>query len=149
MTGLRRFSPSCSNSPHAVDGDGDLLTLEIGRTQELTWIIVVNVGHNGLPCCGVSYSRSWRHQVRRRCRRFPWYPNGCKIVSGEPPQRHAPSNRPTPALSGLPPGSRFRLLRWRRLGEEQVLGGEAFCRDVATDQFDALLPLGFGHRRGG
>src|SRR5262249_12509902 len=98
-------------------------------------------------CIG-SCSCSWRHQIRRRRRRFPWYGNGCKVVSSEPPPRHAPSNRPAPALSGPPPSKRIRFFWWRGLGEEEILGSETLSRDAAVDQFDALPLLGFGHRRG-
>src|SRR5262249_28379525 len=132
---------------HAVDSDGDLLAFKIRGTEIRTRKKVFNVGHDGLLSCCVSYSRSWRHQIHRRRRRFPWYGNRCKIVSGDPPPRHSPSNRPAPALSGFPSSERVNLFR-RGLGEEEILGSETFRCDMAVDQLDALPSLGFGHRRG-
>src|SRR5262249_36646988 len=124
------------------DGDGDLLAFEIRRTQELAWIEVINARH-----CSYTLSCSERrHLIRRRHWRFPWWGTGYEVVNGERPPRHAPSKRPAPALSCFPPSERDCFRRWRWLGEEEILEGKPLRCDTAAENFDSLLPLGFGHR---
>src|SRR5262249_61904246 len=92
----------------AVDSDGNLLAFKIRGTEKLTRVVIIDIWHWYFPCICIYR----RHLIRRRRRRFPGMPgNGRKIVSSEPPPRHAPSNRPAPALSGFPSSERVHLFR--------------------------------------